>query len=134
MTSKKTLQPTNDLFLQFTEDEITELGWEPNQKLEVKLHDDGSIELRPYVKVELDMEEWPRETLEMIIKKSLDEDISVNDVINSMLKDALKDYNLDETVTKSQSRELLLENKDLDRAAIDPNFTNNDTSICNSNI
>jgi hypothetical protein len=133
MTSKKTLQPTNDLFLQFTEDEITELGWEPNQKLEVKLHDDGTIELRPYVKVELDMEEWPRETLEMIIKKSLDEDISVNDAINNMLKEALKDYKLDETTSSVPDRELLLE-ETLDKGAVDPNFTNNDTSICNTNI
>jgi len=83
---KKTLQPTNDLYIQFTDDEITELGWEPGQKLEVKQHDDGSIELRPYVKLELDMEEWPREVLELIVKESCEKDISANDVINNFSK------------------------------------------------
>ena len=58
--TKKTLLPTNDLYLQFTDEEIQELGWEAGQKLEVKQHDDGSIELRPYVKIELDMEEWQK--------------------------------------------------------------------------
>jgi bifunctional DNA-binding transcriptional regulator/antitoxin component of YhaV-PrlF toxin-antitoxin module len=123
--TKKTLLPTNDLYLQFTDEEIQELGWEAGQKLEVKQHDDGSIELRPYVKVELDMEEWPREMLEMIIKESLDQDISVNDVINNLLKQSLKDYPAYENFEKS--KELLLE-----KATIDPNFTNNDTSIASS--
>jgi len=88
--TKKTLLPTNDLYLQFTDEEIQELGWEAGQKLEVKQHDDGSIELRPYVKLELDMEEWPREILELIVKESVEQDISANDVITNMIKEGLK--------------------------------------------
>jgi hypothetical protein len=86
---KKTLQPTNDMYLQFTEEELQTLNMKPGDKFEVKHHEDGSIELRPYVKIELDMEEWSREVLEMIIKKSCEEDISVNDVINNFLKEGL---------------------------------------------
>ena len=89
---KKTLQPTNDLFIQFSDEEVQELGLEQGQKFSVTPHDDGSFELRPYVKLELDMEEWPREILEMIIKKSVEEDISANDVINNFLKESLKDF------------------------------------------
>jgi hypothetical protein len=84
---QKTLQPTNDLFLQFTEEEIQELGWEPNQKLQIIPHDDGSFEVKPFVKVEIDTSEWSKEILEMIVNKSLDEDISCNDVINNLLKE-----------------------------------------------
>jgi hypothetical protein len=125
--TKKTLQPTNDLYIQFTDEEIQELGWESGQKLEIKQHDDGSIEVRPYVKIELDMEEWPREVLEMIVKGSCEQDISANDVINNLLKQSLKDY---PTYEKFEtSKELLLE-----KAAFDPNFTNNDTSIASSYI
>jgi bifunctional DNA-binding transcriptional regulator/antitoxin component of YhaV-PrlF toxin-antitoxin module len=127
--TKKTLLPTNDLYVQFTDEEIQKFGWESGQKLEVEIHDDGSIELRPYAKVELDMEEWPREILEMIIKESLDKDISVNDVINDLLKEALKEYDNDEDTIKVSSKELLLEKDYLYNAQIDPNFTNNDTSI-----
>ena len=156
--TKKTLQPTNDVYLQFTDEEIRELGWEAGQKLEIKQYDDGSIELRPYVKLELDMEEWPRETLEMIIKKSLDEDISVNDVINNIFKKTLENSSeKDEYYGCNSIRELLLEKDDSSSiytdkvnshnidytnltsssaymykpAEIDPNFTNNDTSILN---
>jgi hypothetical protein len=131
---KKTLQPTNDLFIQFTDEEIQELGWEAGQRLEVKQHDDGSIELRPFVKVELDIEEWSKDVLLMIIKESLDQDIPVNDVINNLLKkglDMLGDLPTDNDL-KQTKKELLLE--DLSAASIDPNFTNNDTSICNSDI
>jgi len=64
----------------------------PGDKFDVKHHDDGSIELRPYVKIELDMEEWPREVLELIVKKSCEEDISANDVINNLLKESLKNF------------------------------------------
>jgi bifunctional DNA-binding transcriptional regulator/antitoxin component of YhaV-PrlF toxin-antitoxin module len=128
--TKKTLLPTNDLYVQFTDEEIQELGWEAGQKLEVKQHDDGSIELRPYVKIELDMEEWPREVLEMIVKESCEKDISANDVINNLLKQSLKDF----PVTKREdvvndSRELLLEKDYLYNADIDPNFTNNDIGL-----
>ena len=90
--TKKVLQPTNDVFIQFTEEELSSIGAGPGTKFQAKLHDDGSIELRPYVKVELDMEEWSREVLELIIKESCEQDISANDVINKLLKESLKNF------------------------------------------
>jgi len=119
---KKTLQPTNDMYLQFTEEELQTLNMKPGDKFDVKHHEDGSIELRPYVKMEIDMEDWPREALEEIIKQSCEEDISANEVIANLLKQSLEKYPTFEKFEKS--KELLLE-----KAAIDPNFTNNDTSI-----
>ena len=89
---KKVLQPTNDCFIQFTEEELSSIGAGPGTKFQAKVHDDGSIELRPYVKVELDMEEWPREVLEMIVKESCEQDISANDIINNLLKESLKNF------------------------------------------
>jgi hypothetical protein len=127
MTTKKVLQPTNDVFIQFTEEELSSIGAGPGTKFETTLHEDGSIELRPYAKIELEMEEWPRGLLEMIIKESCEQDISANDVICNLLKESLGIGLSDEGIVKKSSRELLFE-----RAAIDPNFTNNDTSICNN--
>lgn len=123
--TKKTLLPTNDLYVQFTDEEIQELGWEAGQKLDVKVHDNGSIELRPYAKIEVDMEEWSREVLELIIKESVEKDISANDVIANFLKEGLNkipDF-------KNKKEELLLEKDYLYNAKINPNFTNSDTSI-----
>jgi hypothetical protein len=94
---KKTLQPTNDLFIQFTEDELKTLNIEPGDKFDFKLQNDGSVKLEKYVKLELDMEEWPREALEYIIKESCEQDITVNDIIVNLLEKAvrnLKDNNL----------------------------------------
>lgn len=88
---KKTLQPTNDMYLQFTEEELQTLNMKPGDKFEVKHHGDGSIELRPFAKLDLDMAEWPREALELIIKMSCEEDITVNEVINKLLQEALDD-------------------------------------------
>jgi hypothetical protein len=124
---KKVLQPTNDVYIQFTEEELSSIGAGPGTKFETMIHDDGSIELRPYVSIELDMVDWPREVLEMIIKMSCEEDISANDVINNLLKESLGKYPTDEDLKKATSRELILE-----KAAIDPNSINSDTSICNS--
>jgi antitoxin component of MazEF toxin-antitoxin module len=125
--TKKTLQPTNDLYVQFTDEEIQELGWEAGQKLNVKVHDDGSIELRPFAKVEIDLADWSREVLEMVITESCEKDISVNEVVSNLLKQSL------DTLPGSEKKkeELLLEKDYLYNAKIDPNFTNNDTSITN---
>jgi hypothetical protein len=128
MTTKKVLQPTNDVFIQFTEEELSSIGAGPGTKFEVKVNDDGSIELRPYVKMEIDMADWPREVLEMIVKESCEHDISANDVISKLLKESLDKYPTYED-HKQTKEELLFE-----RAAIDPNFTNDDTSICSNKI
>jgi hypothetical protein len=120
---KKTLLPTNDLYIQFTEEELSAIGAGPGTKFGAKLNDDGSIELRPYVKVEVDTSDWPRELLERIIDISCNEDISINDVINNLLKEPL-----------TKDIEVPLKEFISEKAAIDPNFTNNDTSICNSTV
>jgi len=130
MTTKKVLQPTNDAFIQFTEEELSSIGAGPGTKFEVKLRDDGSIELRPYVKMELDMEEWPREVLEMIVRESCEQDISANDVICNLLKESLNIFEGNNNQLVTSKKELLLEQDYLYNACIDPNFTNKDTSIC----
>jgi hypothetical protein len=85
----KKVLPTDDVYIQFTDKEIKEFGWEKGQKFEFKTLEDGSVQLIPFVKMEIDLEDWPVEILHMFIKESCDKDISVNDVINNTLKKAL---------------------------------------------
>ena len=127
MTTKKTLLPTNDMYIQFTEEELSQIGAGPGTKFSVKHNDDGSIELRPYVKMEIEISDWSREVLEMLIAKSCEDDVSVNDVINDLLKQSLdsETYPTEEDLNQAK-KELLLE-----QAAVDPNSINTDTSICN---
>jgi hypothetical protein len=134
MITNKILQPTNDAYIQFTEEELQEIGAGAGTKFSVKHYDDGSIELRPYVKVEIDIEDWSREVLELLIAESVERDLSVNDVITDLLKESLVRYDqhaTDEDLEQAK-KDLLLEMDYLYNAEIDPNFTNNDTSILNN--
>jgi hypothetical protein len=125
---KKALQPTNDAYIQFTEEELQEIGASAGTKFSVKFHDNGSIELRPYKKIEIDIEDWPREILEMLINDSCEQDISVNDIIGNLLRESLDKYPTDEYLEQAK-KDLVLEMDYLYKANIDPDSTNTDTSV-----
>lgn len=90
---KKVLEK-KDLYIQFSEEEMQELGWKEGQKLSFKFDEETkAITLEPFVKMDIDISEWPREILEFLIGESCDRDISVNEVINeTLLKFINKEY------------------------------------------
>jgi len=82
---KKVLEK-KDLYIQFSEEEMQELGWEEGQKLSFKFDEDTkAITLEPFVKMELDIGEWSREILEFLVGESCERDVSVNEIINETL-------------------------------------------------
>ncbi len=86
MEKYKKVQEKKELYLQFSEEEMQELGWEEGQKLSFKFNEETkAITLEPFVKMELDISEWPREILEFLVGESCDRDISINEVINETL-------------------------------------------------
>jgi hypothetical protein len=86
MNKTKKVQEKTDLFIQFSEEEIEEMGWEKNQKLSVKVDEEtGQITLEPFVKMELEIGDWPREILEFLVVESCERDVSVNEIINETL-------------------------------------------------
>ena len=89
---KKVLEK-KDLYIQFSEEEMQELGWEEGQKLSFKFDEETkAITLEPFVKMDLDVSEWSREILEFLVGESCERDVSVNEVINEVLKESLKKY------------------------------------------
>lgn len=93
MEKTKKVQEKKDLFIQFSEEEIQEMGWEENQKLSIKVDEKtGQITLEPFVKMDIDIGEWDREILEFLIAESCERDISVNEVINETLIKSLNIY------------------------------------------
>jgi hypothetical protein len=89
---KKVLEK-KDLYIQFSEEEMQELGWEEGQKLSFKFDEKTkAITLEPFVKMDLDISEWSREILEFLIGQSCERDISINEVINEVLRESLKQY------------------------------------------
>lgn len=82
---KKVLEK-KELYIQFSDEEMEELGWKEGQKLSFKFDEETkAITLEPFVKMEIDISEWPREILEFLVGESCDRDISVNEVINETL-------------------------------------------------
>jgi hypothetical protein len=85
---KKTVQRSEDCFVQFTDDELLELNIKAGDKFSCSIEND-SVVLKKFETIEIDMHEWSRDILEMLISKSIEEDISVNEVISNILEQML---------------------------------------------
>jgi hypothetical protein len=86
---KKVLEK-KELYIQFSDEEMNEIGWEEGQKLSISYDKDtNSIFLKPYVKVDIDMSEWSRDVLEFIVSESCKKDVSCNQIIEDVLVDSL---------------------------------------------
>lgn len=80
------VQPTKDVFVQFTEDQMSELNIQEGDKFSVNLLEEGKIELKKYKTIEIELGELSREVLEHMIQISCEQDISINDVVSNILK------------------------------------------------
>lgn len=85
----KKLIPITEYGLQFTEDEMTELGFEPGQRFTVKPQDDGTILFEPFTKIEIELEDFTREELVNLVALSCEKDVSVNEIIREKLTEAI---------------------------------------------
>ena len=91
MITKK-LKRSEDMLIEFTDQELNDLKIEKGDKFSVHLEDDGSVLLKKYVNVEVDISEWSRDVLEMLVIDSIKKDLSINDVIVEILnKQILKE-------------------------------------------
>jgi len=88
----KQVQSREELFIQFTDEEIEKLGLEKNQKLSMEILENGSIKMTPFAKIDIDISEWSREVLENLIQESIEKDISVNEVISQTIEQYLKNH------------------------------------------
>jgi hypothetical protein len=90
MERYKTVKEKRDLYIEFTEEEMAELGWEENQKLSITVNDDKSISIKPWVKVDIDMTGWPKEIYEFLVQMSLEQDKTINQVIVDLIEKSFK--------------------------------------------
>ena len=94
MEKYKKIQEKKELFIQFSDEEIQELGWKEGQKLSFDFNEETkAITLKPLVSVEIDMTEWDRELLEFLVSESCERDISVNEIINEVLEKSINELN-----------------------------------------
>ena len=90
---QKTVKVKEDYYIEFTDEELAALKMEKGQKYSCKV-EDGALKLEPFVKVELEIGNWPREILEFIFQESCERDVSVNQVINDILEEVIKNDKL----------------------------------------
>jgi hypothetical protein len=90
---KKTIEPTGDVCVKFTQDELAELNINEGDKFSIKECDDGIL-LQKFEKLELDISEWDRSILEMLISDSCERDISVNDLISEIISKFIENENI----------------------------------------
>ena len=90
---QKTVKVKEDYYIEFTDEELKTLKMEKGQKYSCKI-EDGALKLQPFVKMELEMGTWDREILEMLIEESCERDVSVNQVINDVLEEVIKNDKL----------------------------------------
>jgi len=82
---KKTVEPTGDVCVKFTEEELEQLNIKQGDKFSIKETDDGIL-LQKFATIELDLWEFKRGILEFLIQESCEKDISVNEVISNIFE------------------------------------------------
>jgi hypothetical protein len=88
---KKTIEPTGDVCVKFTEDELVKLNIKQGDKFSIKESDEGIL-LEKFSTVDINLSELSREILEFLIQESCEKDVSINDVISDLLEKSLEQY------------------------------------------
>ena len=84
-TITKTVEPTGDLCIKFTEDEMNSLGIKPGDKFSYHLEENGVL-LKKYTTIDIELSDLSREVLEMLVQMSCEKDISINEVIEEIIQ------------------------------------------------
>jgi hypothetical protein len=84
----KTVQKKEEFFIEFTDEEMNELGFKPNTKFTIELNEDKSgLILTPHEEVEIDLEEFSKEELINIIVAANEKDMTFEDfLVESLTK------------------------------------------------
>lgn len=105
----KKIQKTEEYFIQFTDEELKYLDIKEGDKFSVRVEDEG-IFFEKFASIELDISEFSKEALEILIRESIENDISVNEVISNMLEKVCEDFKDEENYLDSineQDRNIL---------------------------
>ncbi len=93
----KTVQKKEEYYIQFTDEEMDELGFKPNTKFTVKVNDDKeSLTLTPHEEVDIDLNEFSKEDLINIIVAANKLDMTFEDFIVDALTKFCEENDLKE--------------------------------------
>ena len=93
----KTVQKKEEYFIQFTDEEMDQLGFKPNTKFTIELNEDKSgLILTPHEEVEIDLEEFSKEELINIIVAVNEKDMTFEDFLVDSLTKFCEAHKLEE--------------------------------------
>lgn len=82
---RKIVEPTGDLCIKFTDEEMSAIGIKAGDKFSYEECEDGIL-LKKYASIDLDLSEFSRETLEFLVSESIEKDITVSECIESIIE------------------------------------------------
>jgi hypothetical protein len=88
MITKK-VEKKEEYYLTFTDEELSQLGLREGDKLDWEIKEDG-VFLKKWVPMDLEIENWTKETLLFLIQESLEKNLTINEVIVNILDDVVK--------------------------------------------
>lgn len=86
---KKIVEPTGDLCVKFTEEEMEQLGIQAGDKFSIKETNEGIV-LQKFATIDLDLEAFTKDQLIMFIQLSVEKDITFSEVIENILREAVE--------------------------------------------
>ena len=84
-TITKTVLPSKDVYIQFTEDELLELGISAGDKFTVKQEGDGYL-FQKNIPIDIDIDEFDIDILKKLVSESLEKDLPVGEIIREALE------------------------------------------------
>ena len=85
----KSIQTFTEYGVKFTEEECETLKINEGDKFSIETLEDGIL-LKKYETLELNLDDFSRETLEFLIKESCDKDITFSQVLENILETFMK--------------------------------------------
>ena len=86
----KKLEPTNEVCIKFTDEELDTLGIKTGDKFSIS-SDETGIKLKKYESIEIDLSEFPRELLVFLIVESNELNITVSDYIVKIIENHISE-------------------------------------------
>ena len=85
----KKIQKKEEYYIEFTHEELEVLNIKKGDKFSWEVSDEGVL-LKKYGEIEIDLKDFSKELLEFLVKESIQNDISVNEVIETILNEFIK--------------------------------------------
>jgi hypothetical protein len=93
----KTVQKKEEYFIQFTDEEMDQLGFKPNTKFTIELDKkNNGLILTPHEEIEIDLEEFSKEELINIIVAANQKNMTFEDFLVESLTEFCEAHKLEE--------------------------------------